>query len=172
MSSTRSKGGVNLTNFTDDPEKIGRNSNRRKSRNMADAGNEDPQCQQPEEKSGEWNRGWEYNSPYGDVPTWPGQHTTQSGSEKGTWLGNGGQTYGGMPKIETVLLGRHFLNPENLRTSLPTHQGWGRDITHQLLENQVPNPPFSKRPWKELNNKEQCPRIYQEKTGCKKSRPS
>ena len=33
----------------DDPEKIGRNSNRRKSRNMADAGNEDPQRQQPEE---------------------------------------------------------------------------------------------------------------------------
>ena len=49
MSSTRSKGGANLTNFMDDPEKIGRNSNRRKSRNMADAGNEDPQRQQPEE---------------------------------------------------------------------------------------------------------------------------
>ena len=49
MSSTRSKGRANLTNFTDDPEKIGRNSNRRKSRNMADAGNEDPQHQQPEE---------------------------------------------------------------------------------------------------------------------------
>ena len=38
-----------MTNFTDDPEKIGRNSNRRRSRNMADAGNEDPQCQKPEE---------------------------------------------------------------------------------------------------------------------------
>ena len=49
MLSTRSKGTVNLTSFTDDPEKIGRNSNRRKSRNMADAGNEDPQRQQPEE---------------------------------------------------------------------------------------------------------------------------
>ena len=49
MSSTRSKGGANLTDFMDDPERIGRNSNRRKSRNMADAdaGNEDPQCQQP-----------------------------------------------------------------------------------------------------------------------------
>ena len=32
-----------MTNFTDDPEKIGRNSNKRKSRNMADARNEDPQ---------------------------------------------------------------------------------------------------------------------------------
>ena len=38
-----------MTNFTDNPEKIGRNSNRRKSRNMADAGNEDPQRWQPEE---------------------------------------------------------------------------------------------------------------------------
>ena len=50
MSSTRSKGGANLTNFTDDPEKIGRNKNRRKSRNMADAGNKDPQHQKPEEE--------------------------------------------------------------------------------------------------------------------------
>ena len=38
-----------MTNFTDDPERIGRNSNRRKNRNMADTGNEDPQRQQPEE---------------------------------------------------------------------------------------------------------------------------
>ena len=38
-----------MTNFTDDPEKIGRNSNRIKNRKMADAGNEDPQHQQPEE---------------------------------------------------------------------------------------------------------------------------
>ena len=50
MSSTRSKGGTNLTNFTDDPEKIGRNKNRRKSRSMADAGNKDPQHQEPEEE--------------------------------------------------------------------------------------------------------------------------
>ena len=39
-----------MTNFTSDLEKIGRNSNRRKSRNMADTGNEDPQCQKPEEE--------------------------------------------------------------------------------------------------------------------------
>ena len=36
----------------DDPERIGRNSNRRKRRNMADAGNEDPPCWQPEEHHG------------------------------------------------------------------------------------------------------------------------
>ena len=39
-----------MTNFTDDPEKIGRNRNRRKSRNMADAGNKDPQHQEQEEE--------------------------------------------------------------------------------------------------------------------------
>ena len=39
-----------MTNFTDDPEKIGRNKNRRKSRNMVDAGNKDPQHQEPEEE--------------------------------------------------------------------------------------------------------------------------
>ena len=35
-----------MTNFTDDPERIGRNGKRRKNRNMADVGNEDPQRQQ------------------------------------------------------------------------------------------------------------------------------
>ena len=39
-----------MTNFTDNPEKIGRNKNRRKSRNMADTGNKDPQHQEPEEE--------------------------------------------------------------------------------------------------------------------------
>ena len=48
MLGTRSKGGANLTNFTDDPEKIGRNSNREEE--MADAGNKDPQHQKPEEE--------------------------------------------------------------------------------------------------------------------------
>ena len=50
MSSTGSKGGANSTNFTDDPEKTGRNKNRRKSKNLADAGNKDPQLQEPEEE--------------------------------------------------------------------------------------------------------------------------
>ena len=39
-----------MTNFTDDPEKIGRNSNRRKNRNIADARNKNQQCQKPEEE--------------------------------------------------------------------------------------------------------------------------
>ena len=55
MSSTRSKGGADLTNFTDNPEKIGRNSNKRKNRDMADAGNEDPQHRQPEEHEDDSN---------------------------------------------------------------------------------------------------------------------
>ena len=45
----KKQGKSKLDQFHGDPEKIGRNSNRRKSRNMADAGNEDPQYQQPEE---------------------------------------------------------------------------------------------------------------------------
>ena len=50
MSSTRSKGEVNLTNFTDDPEKIGKNKSRRKSKSMAEAGNKDSQHQEIEEE--------------------------------------------------------------------------------------------------------------------------
>ena len=70
MSSTRSKGGANLTNFTDDPEKIGRNSNRRRSKNMADAGNKDPQCQKPKEEHQEDETGDEDTAPpHRDVPT-------------------------------------------------------------------------------------------------------
>ena len=49
MSSTRSKGEANLTNFTDNPEKIGRNKTRRRSKRMADAGNTDPQHHETEE---------------------------------------------------------------------------------------------------------------------------
>ena len=56
MLSTRSKGEANLTNFTDNPEKIGRIKNRKKSRNMADAGNKDPQHQEPEEEHQEPQR--------------------------------------------------------------------------------------------------------------------
>ena len=50
MLSTRSKVEANLTNFTDDPEKIGKNKSRRKSKSMADTGNKDPQHQEPEEE--------------------------------------------------------------------------------------------------------------------------
>ena len=46
-----------MTNFTDNSEKIGRNKNRRKSRNMVDAENKDPQHQEPEE---------EHQEPQGD----------------------------------------------------------------------------------------------------------
>ena len=49
MSSTRSKGEANLTNFTDNPEKIGRSKTRRRSKRMADAGNTDPQHHETKE---------------------------------------------------------------------------------------------------------------------------
>ena len=51
MSSTRSKGEANLTNFTDDPEKIGKNKHRRKSRRMADAETAVPQHENTEENN-------------------------------------------------------------------------------------------------------------------------
>ena len=38
-----------MTNFTDDPEKIGRNKTRRRCKRMADAGNTDPQHHETEE---------------------------------------------------------------------------------------------------------------------------
>ena len=50
MLSTRSKGEANLTNFTDNPEKIGINKSRRKSKSMADMRNKDPQHHEPEEE--------------------------------------------------------------------------------------------------------------------------
>ena len=49
MLSTRSKGEANLTNFTDNPERIGSNKSRRRSKIMADTGNKDPQHQETEE---------------------------------------------------------------------------------------------------------------------------
>ena len=50
MSNTRSKGEAILTNFTDNPERIGKNKPRRKSTKMADAGNAVPQQQDTEEE--------------------------------------------------------------------------------------------------------------------------
>ena len=61
-----------MTNFTDDPGKIGKNKNRRKSRNMADIGNKDTQHQEPEEEHQgpqEDETGDEDISPHRDVPT-------------------------------------------------------------------------------------------------------
>ena len=57
MSSTRSKGEANLTNFTGNPEKIGKNKSRRKSKSMVDTRNKDQQHQEPEE---------EHQEPQGD----------------------------------------------------------------------------------------------------------
>ena len=119
MSSTRSKGGVNLTNFTDDPEKIGRNSNRRKSRNMADAGNEDPRCQKPQEhqedKTGDDNTAapTEMYLPDLNIPL---SQALKNGLDWGME---------DKVMVECPKLKQYFRvdspSPENLRTSLPTH---------------------------------------------------
>ena len=84
MSSTRSKGGANLTNFTDDPEKIGRNSNGRKSRNMANAGNKDPQHQKPEEEHQEDDTGEEDTVAPTEMYLPDLEHTTQPSTEEWT----------------------------------------------------------------------------------------
>ena len=49
-------------------------------------------------------------------------------------------------KAEAVLRGGQPPYPEDIRKSPPTHQGRGRDISHQLLENKVPNSPTPKSP--------------------------
>ena len=51
MSSMRSKGEASFTKFTDNPEKIGKNRHRRKSKRMADTGNVVPQHQDTEEEN-------------------------------------------------------------------------------------------------------------------------
>ena len=51
MLSTRSKGEANLTNLMDNPEKIGKNKPRRKSKNMANTGTGVPQHQEPGENN-------------------------------------------------------------------------------------------------------------------------
>ena len=47
MSSTRSKGEASLAKFTDNPERIGKDKPRKKTKNMADAGTQDTN-QQPD----------------------------------------------------------------------------------------------------------------------------
>ena len=58
-----------------------------------------------------------------------------------------------MSKVEAVLQGRHSPSPERLRTSPPTHQRGGLDIPHQLLKNQVSNPPTQKGPGRSRTTK-------------------
>ena len=69
MSSTRSKGEANLTNFTDNPEKIGKNKPRRKSRNMADTGTGVPQHQEPGENNQPLNQDQDQEDTEVVIPT-------------------------------------------------------------------------------------------------------
>ena len=112
-----------MTYFKDDPEKIGRNSNRRRSRKMADAGNEDPQRQKPEEhqedETGDEDSATPTEMYLPDLNNTPLNQALKNGLR----LGNGRQSHGGVSKAEAILRGRHSSSPENLRTSPPTHQG-------------------------------------------------
>ena len=137
---------MNLTNFMDDPEKIGRNSKRRKSRNMADAGNEDPQCQPPEEdqenEAGDNNATAPTEMYLPDLDNTPLSQALKKGLDWGVE---------DEVMVECLKLKQYFGVDTLLiqRTS-----GWVRLHTkdehetfpHRLFENQVPNRPTQKGP--------------------------
>ena len=110
-----------MTNFTDDPEKIGRNSNKRKSRNMADTGKEDPQRRQPEEcqedGTGEEGTAATTEMFLPDLDNTPLSQALKNGLDWGVE----DEVMVECPKAEAVLQGRHSPSPENLRMSPPTH---------------------------------------------------
>ena len=155
----------------DDSEKIGRNSNRRRSRNMADAGNEDPQCQKPEkhqeDKTGDKDTAAPTEMYLPDLDNTPLSQALKNGLD---W-GMKDEVMVECPKlkqyfgVDTLLVqrtsGRVCLHTKDEDKTFP--------ISCSKPSSQSP---YSKRPWKEQNNKEQPPRIYQEKTGHRKSRPS
>ena len=112
-----------MTNFMDDPEKICRNSNRKKSRNMADAENEDPQHWLPEEhqedETGDEDAAapTEMNLP--DLDNTPLSQALKNGLD---W-GMEDEVMVECPKLKQYFWGRHSPSPKNLGTNLPTHQG-------------------------------------------------
>ena len=175
MLSTRSKGEANLTNFTDDPEKIGRNRNRRKSKNMADAGNKDPQHQEPEEEhqepqdyeKGDTDTAAPIKMYLPDLDNTPLSQTLKNGLD---W-GMEDEVMVECPKlkqyfgVDTLLIqrisGRVCLHTKDEDETFP--------INCSKTSSQFP---YSKKPWMEQKNKGQPPRIYQERIGHRKSRPS
>ena len=110
-----------MTNFSDDPEKIGRNSNKRKSRNMADAGNEDPQCRQLEERqedgTGEEGTAATTEMYLPDLDNTPLSQALKNGLDWGVE----DEVMVECPKLKQYFRVDTLLVPENLRMSLPTH---------------------------------------------------
>ena len=156
----------------DDPEKIGRNSNRRKSRNMADAGNKDPQHQKPEEEHQEDETGDEDTAAptemyLPDLDNTPLSQALKNGLD---W-GMEDEVMVECPKLKQYFGVDTFLIQRISGRSAYTPRMRTR---HSPSAAQKPSSqsPYSKKPWREQNNKEQPPRIYQEKTGHGKSRPS
>ena len=155
----------------DDPEKIGRNSNRRKSRNMADAGNEDPQHQQPEEhqedETGKENTAAPTEMYLPDLDNTPLSQALKNGLDWGTE---------DEVMIECPKLKQYF----GVDTFL-IHKTSGRICLHTKNEDETFPISCSKTKFpiplleKALERAEQqraTPRTYQEKTGHQKSRPS
>ena len=142
-----------MTNFTDDPEKIGRNSNKRKSRNMADAGNEDPQCQQPEEHQEDETGNEDTSAPtemyLPDLDNTPLSQALKNGLD---W-GMEDEVMVECPKLKQYF-GVDTLLVQRTSGQVRLHtKDEGRDIPHQLLKNQVPNPPTQKGPGRSRTTK-------------------
>ena len=156
-----------MTYFTDDPEKIGRNKNRRKSRNMADAGNKDPQHQEPEEEHQEDETAAPTEMYLPDLDNTPLSQALKNGLD---W-GMEDEVMVECPKLKQYFRVDTFLIQRiSGRVHLHTKD---EDETFPIsCSKPSSQSPYSKKPWREQKNKGQPPRIYQEKTGHRKSRPS
>ena len=160
-----------MTNFKDNPEKIGRNSNRKNSRNMADAENKDPQHRQPEEHQEDKTVDEDTADPtemyLPDLDNTPLSQALKNGLD---W-GIEDEVMVECPKlkqyfgVDTLLVqrisGRVCLHTKNEDEHFPS-----------AVQKPSSQFPYLGRSWKEQNNKEQPPRTYQEKTGHGKSRKS
>ena len=143
-----------MTNFTDNPEKIGRNSNRRKSRNMADAGNEDPQCQKPEEdqedETGDEDTAAPREMYLPDLDNTPLSQALRNGLDGGME----DKVMVDCPKLKQYSRVDTLLVQRTLSMSLPTPPRMRmRHSPHRLLKNQVPNPPTQKGPGRSRTTK-------------------
>ena len=162
---------MNLTNFMDDPEKIGRNSNRKKSINMADAGNEDPQCWQPDEhqedKTGDEDVAAPTELYLPDLDNTPLSQALKNGLDSGME---------DEVMVECPKLKQYFRVDTLLVQEISGQVGLHTKDEDETFPSAVQKPssqsPYLGRPWKEQNNKEQPPRTCQEKTGHGKSRQS
>ena len=101
--------------------KLAETVTKERNRNMADAGNKDPQRRQPEEcqedGTGEEGTAATTEMYLPDLDNTPLSQALQNGLD---W-GMEDEVMVECPKLKQYLRGRHSPSPENLRMSLPTH---------------------------------------------------